>query len=61
MKRMKHLFAAALAMAGVLKMETADPECKHNACAMDLPSKMAEQPHASEEPPNFEATALIPI
>jgi hypothetical protein len=55
---MKILFTAALVLAGIKEREAADPDCKQNACAMDLTAKLPEQHHASEEPPTFEATAV---
>jgi hypothetical protein len=56
---MKNLFTATLVLAGIIEREAADPECKQRACAMDRTAKLPEQPHASEEPPTFEATAVI--
>ena len=56
MKRVTIAATAALAGSIPFQPEIENRECRPVTCAIEQSMKVPEQPHASEEPPTFEAT-----
>jgi len=56
MKRAAIAATAILAGSIPFQPEIENPECNAVTCAIEQSMKVPEQPHASEEPPAFEAT-----
>jgi hypothetical protein len=56
MKRVAIAATAVLAGSIPFQPEIENPECNAVTCAIEQSVKVPEQPHASEEPPAFEAT-----